>query len=119
METHSNFPMYDNTESLEFSSGSVLPVTSTNQLEVVLPISPDSTIHRSSDACAMPHSTNCHPMQTRLKSGVDQKIQFPKFSSFATMLTSVIEPEASTYFKAAATQSEWQQAMAEEIQAFQ
>ncbi|CAL8169438.1 unnamed protein product [Prunus armeniaca] len=119
METHSDLPMSDNTESLEFSSGSVLPVTSTNQLEVVLPISPDSTIHESSNAYAMPRSANCHPMQTRLKSGVVQKRQFPEFSSFATMLTSVIEPEAPTYFKAAAAQPKWQQAMAEEIQALQ
>ncbi|CAL2244404.1 unnamed protein product [Prunus armeniaca] len=67
----------------------------------------------------MPHSTNCHPMQTRLKSGVVQKRQFPEFSCFATMLTSVIEPETPTYFKAAVAQPEWQQAMAEEIQALQ
>ncbi|CAL8994451.1 unnamed protein product [Prunus brigantina] len=119
METHSDLPMSNNIESLEFSSGSVLPVTSTNQLEVVLPISPNSNIHESSDACAMPHSTNCHPMQTRLKSGIVQKRQFLEFSCFATMLTSVIEPEAPTYFKAAAAQPEWQQAMLEEIQALQ
>ncbi|CAL2226755.1 unnamed protein product [Prunus armeniaca] len=119
MEPHSELPMSNNTESLEFSSGSILPVTSTNQLEVVLPISPNSNIHESSDAYIMPHSTNCHPMQTRLKSGVVQKRQFPEFSCFATMLTSVIEPEAPTYFKAAAAQLEWQQAMAEEIQALQ
>ncbi|CAL8080031.1 unnamed protein product [Prunus armeniaca] len=119
MEPHSELPMSNNTESLEFSSGSILPVTSTNQLEVVLPISPNSNIHESSDAYVMPHSTNCHPMQTRLKSGVVQKRQFPEFSCFATMLTSVIEPEAPTYFKAAAAQPEWQQAVAEEIQALQ
>ncbi|CAL9029938.1 unnamed protein product, partial [Prunus brigantina] len=80
------------------SDNNMLPIIYADQLEVILPHISDS----SESAHSISNSTNnCHPMQTRSKSGIIQHRQFPEYSSFTTQLHSITELDTPSHFKAA------------------
>ncbi|CAB4299638.1 unnamed protein product [Prunus armeniaca] len=60
----------------------MLPVLSDDQLEVILPRLSDSFVPSAHSISA--GTNNCHPMQTRSKSGIIQHRQFLEYSSFIT-----------------------------------